>query len=307
MYKRQTLPLAELEAVFQAEKIDYWLINTYDGFAVHEVDKLKEDILEERLGLTDSMFGVISEGKEFDTLTHGVDFSQFEQPFAIRILNLEKVSLNKRKIKQSIVNAIKKFFEKRGKKLKMDSKNPNTEFYVLVGQDSSFFCLKILEIDKKQFQRKPIDGVNPRIARALVNLSRIRRGKKFLDPCCGCGSLLVEAATIGCKVYGVEEDEKKVERARKNLEKYGFYGSVKKGSCKNLEKIFHKRNWFDGVVARLRDDNIDECLKSIERVLKPNCCLVLEADRKTKLESKNLMLIELHKEMGKIIYVFRKT
>lgn len=42
----------------------------------------------------------------------------------------------------------------------------------------------------------------PRKARVLVNLSGAQPGDRFLDPCCGTGALVIEAARIGCDAFG---------------------------------------------------------------------------------------------------------
>lgn len=44
----------------------------------------------------------------------------------------------------------------------------------------------------------------PKLARFLVNLSRVREGEYFLDPFCGTGSLLIESSVMGIRSIGID-------------------------------------------------------------------------------------------------------
>lgn len=68
-------------------------------------------------------------------------------------------------------------------------------------------------------------SVPSRLARAVVNLVA-RPGERVLDPVCGTGVLLVEAARLGCVVEGGDVSEKAVFWARGNLEALGLPGRV---------------------------------------------------------------------------------
>ena len=57
----------------------------------------------------------------------------------------------------------------------------------------------------------------PKIARCMVNLARATPGSNFLDPFCGVGGILIEAAVIGCNVIGIDADSRMLRGARRNL------------------------------------------------------------------------------------------
>ena len=46
--------------------------------------------------------------------------------------------------------------------------------------------------------------IYPKLARLLVNLSRVKEGEFFLDPFCGTGSLLIESSLMGMKTLGID-------------------------------------------------------------------------------------------------------
>jgi tRNA (guanine10-N2)-dimethyltransferase len=63
-------------------------------------------------------------------------------------------------------------------------------------------------------------AIFPKFSRSLVNLSRVSSGESFLDPFCGTGSLLLEAAEIGARPIGVDLHLKMVVGAIRNQRKY---------------------------------------------------------------------------------------
>lgn len=112
---------------------------------------------------------------------------------------------------------------------KVDLKNPENEIRIIVS-DRCFAGRKILQIDRKQFDKRkpqfrpffsPI-SLHPRLARALVNLSRIKNNQVLFDPFCGTGGILIEAGLVGAKTIGSDIDEKMVKGCKKNLEYFGI-------------------------------------------------------------------------------------
>ncbi|MEM2136376.1 MAG: methyltransferase domain-containing protein [Candidatus Methanomethylicia archaeon] len=65
-------------------------------------------------------------------------------------------------------------------------------------------------------------SLDPITSRLFVNLCRVRRGNVFLDPFCGFGGLLIEAALIGCEVIGLDVDEKMIRGCKSNMEFLGI-------------------------------------------------------------------------------------
>lgn len=64
--------------------------------------------------------------------------------------------------------------------------------------------------------RRPV-SLPPRLARAAVNLARVRRTDRVLDPFLGTGALLAEAGLLGGSLYGVDRDATMVQGALRNL------------------------------------------------------------------------------------------
>jgi tRNA G10 N-methylase Trm11 len=60
-------------------------------------------------------------------------------------------------------------------------------------------------------------STSPKICRTLLTLAGARPGDTVLDPFCGTGTLLMEAAMLGMKCIGVDIDGDQVQGARSNL------------------------------------------------------------------------------------------
>lgn len=91
---------------------------------------------------------------------------------------------------------------------------------------------------QRDARRRPFfhpTAMNARDARMLVNLSAVLPGERFLDPFCGTGALLIEAALVGAEAVGIDADPRMVEGARRNLAFFCVSGKVIYGDARALE------------------------------------------------------------------------
>ncbi|WP_049969366.1 methyltransferase domain-containing protein [Haladaptatus cibarius] len=110
----------------------------------------------------------------------------------------------------------------------VDLDDPDHELRAVFSDD---VCqLGWLEIESKRDfgTRMPTDrpffqpgSMHPLLARALANIAGAREGTTILDPMCGTGGVLIEAALVGARPLGVDAQKKMVRGAVKNLEHYG--------------------------------------------------------------------------------------
>jgi len=77
--------------------------------------------------------------------------------------------------------------------------------------------LELAERDYKRPVVKPELITSARLARILVNLAGLERGKKILDPFCGIGSILQEAMLTGHEAVGIEANRENASACEKNL------------------------------------------------------------------------------------------
>jgi len=108
---------------------------------------------------------------------------------------------------------------------KVNLKNPDKTFIGILTSDRFVFGLKLAEIAAKPFvergpRRKPFfhpSAMQAKLARCMVNLARPKTGDLVLDPFCGTGGILIEAAFIGCRVLGLDVQRRMARGTRKNF------------------------------------------------------------------------------------------
>lgn len=123
----------------------------------------------------------------------------------------------------------------------------NPEMIVQVICENKKCYSGILEYDnvEKFSERRPHlrpgfhpSSMQPKLARALVNLSRVKKDGTLLDPFCGTGGIMIEAGLIGIKNIGLDLNEEMIALADRNLKEYKIknYKLIKGDATKKLIK-----------------------------------------------------------------------
>jgi tRNA (guanine10-N2)-dimethyltransferase len=113
----------------------------------------------------------------------------------------------------------------------VDLETPDMELRVLMAGRLHVGILAGV-IDRHSFEARKAENrpfnhpisLHPRLARALVNLTRAKAGERLLDPFCGTGGILIEAGQIGCKAVGGDIDPRMVEGSGRNLAAFNVKG-----------------------------------------------------------------------------------
>ncbi|WP_096440557.1 TRM11 family SAM-dependent methyltransferase [Alteribacter populi] len=91
-------------------------------------------------------------------------------------------------------------------------------------------------------QKKPYaysTALSSRIARAVANIAVPNPdGIKAVDPCCGIGTVLLEACSMGIDVKGSDINPKVVYGSRKNLAYFGYEADVALKNIQEVEEAF---------------------------------------------------------------------
>jgi tRNA (guanine10-N2)-dimethyltransferase len=135
-------------------------------------------------------------------------------------------------------------------------RDPDTELHAFVLPDGVWWGRLRGRVTDSQFagrrtERRPFFrsyGMQPRKSRCLVNLSGIQPGQRLLDPCCGTGSCLIEAALMGVHAFGSDIDARAVAGSRDNLQALGLDAGLRVLDARRLD------DWgatFDAVVSDL--------------------------------------------------------
>jgi len=98
-------------------------------------------------------------------------------------------------------------------------------------------------------QQKPHSystALNTRLARAVVNIAIPNpSGIKAIDPCCGIGTVLVEALSMGIDIVGSDKNPLILSGARENIAHFGLTGEV------TLKDIRDVTNQYDVAIIDL--------------------------------------------------------
>jgi len=104
--------------------------------------------------------------------------------------------------------------------------NPQHRFLLIERQQDLFFgeVLSECQYSFQQHAAKPYrtsTSLSSQLARALVNLV-IPQAGSLVDPCCGTGSILLEAHLLGLQTYGADQNRRTAWMARQNLAHFGY-------------------------------------------------------------------------------------
>ncbi|WP_115863190.1 methyltransferase domain-containing protein [Halorussus litoreus] len=109
----------------------------------------------------------------------------------------------------------------------VDLDDPDHELRAIFADDACLLGWLEVESVRDYGTRRPTDrpffqpgGMDPLLARALVNLAGGRPGATLLDPMCGTGGVLIEAGLVGATAYGADAQRKMARGAAENLAQY---------------------------------------------------------------------------------------
>jgi len=115
----------------------------------------------------------------------------------------------------------------------VDIHNPSSEVRI-VFSDKVHFGRFVGSVDRASYERRktknmpfnhPI-SLHPKFARCMVNLTEVRLGQRMLDPFCGTGAIVTEAALVGAEAIGSDVSERMIEGTRANMASVGAEGRL---------------------------------------------------------------------------------
>ena len=120
-----------------------------------------------------------------------------------------------------------------------DLDDPRHRFLVLSTGDDLRFGEVVTECTRSYRQhdakpRRTSSSLSSRLSRALVNL--VTPARTLLDPCCGTGSVLLEARALGMQAFGADWNETMVEMARENLAHFDYDATVERADARNYTR-----------------------------------------------------------------------
>ena len=227
------LPLAELKAVMECENIEAEVDDVAEGLVILRdipSDRIYDyyGILTKRLGYTHEIHEMIikSNTEDLSEDLKTIDWSSYiDETFAVRVKRLHS-EIDTVGTEREIGTLILENSEN----IKVNLSKPKTLIRVAAFGNDLYVAIERIKLNKKHFEeskphKRPFfypGSMNPKLARCMVNLSRIKEGELLLDPFCGTGGILIEAGLIGCKVVGSDIYWKMQNGTAINLDYYGI-------------------------------------------------------------------------------------
>jgi len=82
-------------------------------------------------------------------------------------------------------------------------------------------------------------ALSTRVARAVANIAVPHpKGIHAIDPCCGIGTVLVEALSMGINIVGRDINPLVCEGSRENIAYFGLTGDVRKSAIEDIEETY---------------------------------------------------------------------
>lgn len=128
---------------------------------------------------------------------------------------------------------------------KVDLQSPELD-YRLVRLEGACLFEVAAHVDRKGFEARKAENcpffkpvtLHPKLSRAMVNLTEVSEGRTLLDPFCGTGSIVMEAASVGAKALGSDLSEEMVEGAGENLRHFRLEGELRHCDVGDIPREF---------------------------------------------------------------------
>jgi tRNA (guanine10-N2)-dimethyltransferase len=231
----ESLSFSELKAILETEGYAYSLREKLDQTARLEADLSSVVQIQRRSAYTRvCAFELFTSDATEEAITRAAEATNFRavvkegESFAVRIRRIKEYSIKddtmrlERKLGKHILQSTT------GTSVNLET--PTKTFFGILTNRKLVFGLRLAEIQPKPFverrpRKKPFfhpSAMNAKLARCMVNLAHVRSGETVLDPFCGTGTTVLEAALIGCKAIGTDVQRRMVEGTKRNLVQFGL-------------------------------------------------------------------------------------
>lgn len=122
---------------------------------------------------------------------------------------------------------------------KVDLVNPERLFAIMKGKNGwifgQYFKSEAIWLRHQTKPQQYSTALSTRVARAVVNIAVPNPlGIKAIDPCCGIGTVLIEALSMGIDIVGSDLNPLVLPGARENIAHFGFQTEVTLRDIRNV-------------------------------------------------------------------------
>ncbi len=157
---------------------------------------------------------------------------------------------------------------------------------IFIEHDKAYVGLRlsVVPMHSRRYKQVHISGsLKPSVAAAMLDIAKVQPGQSLLDPMCGAGTIPIEAALIGARAWGGDNNAEALTAARANAEAAEVTPRLDAWDARQLplpdgcvERVVTNLPWGRQVVVdeQIADLYAKVCME-IERVLAPGGTIVL--------------------------------
>ena len=218
-----TMCTAEAIKCMEAETDSFTLVRQGPGYIIGSFGDEFMNPIADRISLTHCM-GHYLGSFDVDDLSGFNDITIPEGTFAVRGKRFE--GMMKDIDSQDIIRKLGGILSKTND---VDLKEPKNRVRILMSDRLHVF-LEERTIDRNILETRKVGerpffspiSLHPRYARALINLTGVKKGGTVLDPFCGTGGIVIEAGFMGMKAIASDFDPEMIAGTEENMDYYGL-------------------------------------------------------------------------------------
>ena len=228
--EHENLPASELKAILETEGYTYEVSEKIDQVLRLKADLSCASIVTQKAAFTRlcgiELFNCKAETSDIIKAIGSTNLDQVlkeNETFVVRVKHVKDCAPNingmilERKLGEIILNRVAKTSVK--------LKKPDKMLIGILTNDRFIFGVKLAEIRSRPFvdrrpRKKPFfhpSAMPAKLARCMANLAEPKKGELVLDPFCGTGGMLIEAAYIGSRVLGLDVQRRMARGTLRNL------------------------------------------------------------------------------------------
>ncbi|MHA1321894.1 MAG: THUMP domain-containing protein [Candidatus Helarchaeota archaeon] len=231
------LPSHEITAILNSTKISYTINKLYDQVLLITSERNISKAIARRAAylhrcgelLFDLPFATLEKIKNKLKELKMEEIIENKSSFAVRIKRIKNYfpKISEEKMERFLGKLIRQLMPR---PLKVHLTHPEVLFFGIFTENNFIFGIHHQKarrdlIKNRAPHTKPFFhpcGLDPFLARAMVNLSEARKGDILCDPFCGSGSILTEAALMNIKPIGSDINSRMVKGCKLNLRAQGI-------------------------------------------------------------------------------------
>ncbi len=118
-----------------------------------------------------------------------------------------------------------------------DDREANLNIRIFVEHEEAYVGVRLGSHAQHERLYKMVErpgALKPTVAAAMLRLVDVQPGQRLLDPCCGSGTILIEAALMGASVQGGDNDPEAIKATRENMKDAAVQGQIEQWDARVL-------------------------------------------------------------------------